>query len=491
MYDVCIIGAGVVGCALARHLSKYELNICLIDQVDDVGCGATKANSGIVHGAYATKYGSLKGQLAAQGNRLYDQLEAQLHFGFRRIGALVLAFDGQELEQLDELYANGVKNGCTDMTLLSREGVLELEPNVNPDVIGALWAKDVGVTSPYEMAIALAENAMENGVDLKLGWPVTQLETTEDGFSIYSNEVGISSRFVVNAAGLYAEQIAAMVGADDFNILPRKGQYVLLDKSQGSLVSRVLFQVPSKLGKGILVTQTCHGNLMLGPNAEDLDLRQISQAYGTDLDNLAQVVEKARLSVPCLNIKRAITTYSGIRAIADRGDFIIESSAKVPGLINIAGIDSPGLTASPAIAIYCADILESEGLELIPKANFIAQRRPIIVPKSAKEKLNLDANDPKHHLICRCEQVSETEILDAMGRGIPIVSIDMVKRRTRVGMGPCQGEFCGPRIKALASRVLSIDDLPQRGSHEGPKPDRVSLSDVKRMSIDSLIKGLI
>ncbi len=488
MYDVCIIGAGVVGCALARHLSKYQLNVCLLDQVDDVGCGATKANSGIVHGAYATKYGSLKGQLAAQGNRLYDALEGELHFGFRRIGALVLAFNSEEVEQLGELYANGVKHGCTDMTLLSREEVLELEPNVSPDVLGALWAKDAGVTSPYEMAIALAENAMENGVQLKLGWPVTHLETTEDGFVIWSNNERMTSRFVVNATGLYAEHIAAMVGADDFKILPRKGQYVVLDKSQGRLVNRVLFQVPSKLGKGILVTQTCHGNLMLGPNAEDLDPHQISQAYGTDIDSLRQVVEKARQSVPQLNIKRAITTYSGIRAIADRGDFIIEPSAKVPGLINMAGIDSPGLTASPAIALYCANMLESEGLELIPKTNFIAERRPIFVLGSAKEQLTLDSDNPKHHMICRCEQVSEAEILDAMGRGIPIVSTDMIKRRTRAGMGPCQGEFCRPRIKALAIRVLKMDDLPERGPNEGPKPDRVSLSDVKKISEE---KGLL
>lgn len=478
MYDVCIIGAGVVGCALARQLSQYNLEVILVDKSDDVSSGATKANSGIVHGAYATKHGSLKAKLAAEGNRLYDELNENLHFGFHRLGALVLAFDEAEAEQLAELYDNGLKNGCTDMTLLSRDAVLEMEPNINPEVLKALWAKDVGVTSPYEMAIALAENAITNGTTLKLGWPVTRIDETSEGFALYSDSDKVEARYVVNAAGLYADQIAALVGADNFTIQPRKGQYVLLDKSQGALVNRVLFQVPSKLGKGILVTRTCHGNLMLGPNAEDLSIRE---DYGTDIASLTQVVEKARHSVPQLKIQKAITTYSGVRAIADRGDFIVELSTAVPHWLNIAGIDSPGLTASPAIARYAAQLLETAGLALIPKENFIAERKPIIVPKSADEVLSIDSPDPKTHMICRCERVTEAEILDAINRPIPIVSMDMIKRRTRAGMGQCQGQFCGSRVKALVESVLNMDDLPVRGPMEGPKPERVSLSDVRRM----------
>lgn len=478
MYDVCIIGAGVVGCALARHLSKYELKICLIDKADDVGCGATKANSGIVHGAYATKHGSLKAKLAAEGNRLFDALDAELNFGFHRIGALVLAFDAEEANQLDELHENGLKNGSKSMSILSKEEVLDLEPHVSNRVINALWAKDVGVTSPYEMAIALAENAIENGVELKLGCAVTKIDVLEEGFEIHSNEESMKSRYVVNAAGLYTDQIAAMVGADHFKIQPRKGQYVLLDKSQGALVSRVLFQVPSKLGKGILVTRTCHGNMMLGPNAEDLTIRE---DYGTDLNSLEQVIEKARHSVPDLDIKRAITTYSGVRAIADCGDFIIEVSPSVPRFINLAGIDSPGLTASPAIAIHAASLLEREGLHLKPNVNFNPLRRAIIKPKESKEMLSLDSNDPEQHMICRCEKVTEAEIRDAVGRGIPIVSTDMIKRRTRAGMGPCQGKFCKPRVSALVTSILNMEELPERGPKEGMKPERVSLNDVKTL----------
>ncbi len=478
MYDVCIIGAGAVGCALARHLSQFELKICLIDKQDDVGCGATKANSGIVHGAYATKHGSLKAKLAAEGNRLYDALEADLNFGFHRIGAFVLAFDTQEAEQLDELYENGMKNGCDSMTILSRQEVLELEPHVSADVLRALWAKDVGVTSPYEMAIALAENAIENGVKLKLGWPVTKIDVSEAGFTIHSEGEKIHSQYVVNAAGLYSDQIAAMVGDNSFKIQPRKGQYVLLDKSQGALVSRVLFQVPSKLGKGILVTRTCHGNLMLGPNAEDLTIRE---DYGTDIASLEQVIEKARNSVPELNIQRAITTYSGVRAIADRGDFIIEVSPTVSKFINLAGIDSPGLTASPAIAIHCTELLKSEGLQLTLKTNFKSKRNAIIVRKDNERTLLLESDDPHTHMICRCENVTEAEILDVFSRGISIVSTDMIKRRTRAGMGACQGKFCQPRVVALATQVLKGEALPIRGPKEGLKPERVSLSDVKTL----------
>lgn len=473
-YDITIIGAGVVGCALARHLSQYQLKICLVDQSDDVATGATKANSGIIHGAYATKHGTLKGTLAAQGNPQFDTLEAQLHFGFHRIGALVLAFTPDEAAQLQDLHANAIKNGSHATAILDQKAVLALEPNINPAVQAALWAKDAGVASPYEFAIALAENAIDNGVHLKLGWPVTQVTQDASGFTLHSHGSQVQSRYVVNAAGVNADKVAALVGADNFKILPRKGQYVLLDKGQGALVNHVLFQVPSKVGKGILVTRTCHGNLMLGPNAEDLDPAQLNpdnahQAYGTDPDGLADVIARARKTLPSFNIKRAITTYSGIRAIADRGDFIIEPALHAPKWLNIAGIDSPGLTASPAIAHYAATSLESAGLKLIPNPSFNPNRKPIIRDKTKPL-------DPGSTIICRCEQVTEAEILDAFTRQIPIVSTDMIKRRTRAGMGPCQGTYCRPRIQALAAQHLNIQNLPQRGPNEGPRPARAPLT---------------
>lgn len=478
MYDVSIIGAGVVGCALARHLSQYDLKICLIDKADDVGTGATKANSGIVHGAYATKHGTLKAALAKEGNGLYDQLEAELHFGFHRIGAFVLAFDENESMALEDLYANGLKNGSEDMELLAGDQVRQMEPMVSSAVIRALWAKDVGVASPYELAIALAENAKANGVDLLLGHEVTGLTCKGTSFEIQAGSLRLASRYVVNAAGLFTDQIAGFAGDQSFTILPRKGQYVLLDRQQGSLVSRVLFQVPSKLGKGILVTRTCHGNLMLGPNAEDLTIKE---DYGTDLKSLEQVVEKAMNSVPGLDMRKAITTYSGVRAISDNGDFIVAMSETAPGLLHLAGIDSPGLTASPAIARRAAALLEASGLNLKPRADYKPDRPPIIRSKTEDEVLLLESDEPEQHMICRCERVTEAEIVDAIHRGINIVSTDMIKRRTRAGMGPCQGSFCRPRVAELITRETGLADVPLRGPKEGPKPDRVTLSDVKRL----------
>lgn len=482
MYDVCIIGAGVVGCNVAHQLSRYQLNVCMIDRADDVSCGATKANSGIVHGAYATKYGSLKAALAREGNLLYDKLEADLHFGFHRIGAFVLAFTEEEAADLKGLYDNGLKNGCfeKDLEILTGDQVREMEPEVSGQVVAALWAKDVGIVSPYEMAIALAENAIANGVELKLGSEVKDITTLRTGFAIQTEKEVLTARYLVNAAGLYSDQIAEMVLKADpgFKILPRKGQYVLLDRQQGKMTGKVLFQVPSKMGKGILVTRTCHGNLMLGPNAEDLDVRE---DYGTDLESLKDVVEKAKKTMPGIQMKRAITTYSGVRAISDNGDFIVDYAPGENRCIHLAGIDSPGLTASPAIGKKTVEMLAASGLVLEAKSEWTANRKAIIRPKSAEEILSVDAENPEEHLICRCERVTEAEIVDAIHRGIDIVSTDMIKRRTRAGMGPCQGTYCQPRVVQIIQRETGLSNVGRRGPKEVPQPERVPLSVIRTL----------
>lgn len=480
MYDVTIIGAGVVGTAVARLLSQYQLKVCLLDRSDDVASGATKANSGIVHGAYATKYGTLKAKLAREGNQLYDDLEAQLHFGFLRIGAFVLAFDAEEAKELENLYANGLKNGCSDMAILSGEAARAMEPELSEEVVAVLWAKDVGIASPYEMAIALAENAIANGVSLKLGFEVTHIERQAGGFVISDGKTQLSSRYIINAAGMYADKVSEMILGSDpgFKILPRKGQYVLLDRQQGKKTGKVLFQVPTKLGKGILVTRTLHGNLMLGPNAEDLNDRE---DYGTDLESLKDVVAKAKRSVPNIEMRRAITTYSGVRAISDTGDFIISYVNEENRAIQLAGIDSPGLTAAPAIALSALSLLEQAGLELVKKDDFSPHRPAIIRRKAPDESLSTEAEKPEERIICRCERVTEAEIMDAMGRGIDIVSTDMIKRRTRAGMGPCQGQYCRPRVTALIEAYSQTQGIQVRGPKEGPQPERVPLAEVKKL----------
>ncbi len=479
MYDVAIIGAGVVGSAIARELSRYKLKICLLEKEDDVTTGASKANSGIVHGGYSAKYGTLKGKLCVKGNSMFQKLNEELNFGYRNTGALVIGFTEKDRETIQGLYDNGKKIGCEeDLEILEHDRIKELEPHLNDEVKVALYSKSVGVASPYEMTIALAENAIENGVQLKLNSAVTAIEKKEDYFIITTEGEAIESRYVINAAGLYSDLIANMVGLNDFKIIPRRGQYVLFGQDQSYLVNTVIFQVPTEKGKGILVTTTYHGNFMLGPNAEDMGPRD---DVGTTVESLEEVVETARLSIKDFDIKRALTTYSGIRATSDTNDFIIEES-KVKGFINVAGIDSPGLTSSPAIAEMVAGILEAAGAELIKKEDFQPYRKGIIIKKDESFDGEIDHKDPKKNIICRCERVTEAEIVDAIHRGIPVTSIDAVKRRTRAGMGTCQGNFCRNRVKAIIAREtgLPIEEITQRGKSEASAPIRVNIKEIRR-----------
>jgi glycerol-3-phosphate dehydrogenase len=480
MYDVIIIGAGVVGSAIARELSRYDLKIGILEKENDVTTGASKANSGIVHGGYAAKYGTLKGQLCGKGNKMYRKLEEELNFGYRQTGALVIGFDKDDEEKIIALYENGLKIGCNDLEVIGREELKEIEPHLNSEANVALYAKSVGVTSPYEFTIALAENAVSNGVDLKLDNEVLSIEKLEEQFILNTNKEQIETKYIINAAGLYSDKIASMVGMDDFKILPKRGQYILMGKDQGHLVNTVIFQVPTDKGKGILVTTTYHGNFMIGPNAEEVSNKE---ELITTNETLKEVLETARKSIPNFNVRKALTTFSGIRATSSTGDFIIEES-RIKRFINVAGIDSPGLTSAPAIAEMVADILKNSGLKLTEKNNFNPYRKGIIVKKDNNFHGKVDHEDPAKNIICRCEKVTEAEIIDAIHRNIKISSIDAIKRRTRAGMGPCQGNFCQSRVKSIIARELNIEEakVKIRGNSDSSTPARAEINFIRKFN---------
>jgi glycerol-3-phosphate dehydrogenase len=452
MYDVCVIGAGVVGMNIARELSRYKLRVCVLEKETDVSCGCSKANSGIVHGGYSDEPGSLKAELCVAGNRLYKQLDAELCFGYRQTGSMVLAFREDDIAKLEQLYRQGLQNGVQGLAIISGKQAREREPYLSQEVKAALYCENAGVTSPYEFVIALAENAVENGVELRLNTEVTAIRPFAAGFTITTGAGELAASYVVNAAGVYSDSIAGMVGIDDFRITPRRGQYLLLDKDQNYLVKSVIFQVPTELGKGILVTTTYHGNLMIGPNAEDIGDKA---DVGTDEETLRHIVLAARKSVPGFDMSKALTSFAGNRPVANQTDFVIEAN-KVKGFINLIGIDSPGLTASPAIALNVMDILGKSGLQLTKNPSFQPLRQPIIRRKPADFAGSLDSPDPEARIICRCEQVTEAEIIDSLRRAIPAQSLDAVKRRTRAGMGRCQGAFCGTRVRRLLADELNI-----------------------------------
>ncbi len=464
MYDVCIIGAGVVGCAIARELSRYDKSIVLLEKSDDVSNGASKANSGIVHGGYTAKHGTLKGELSYRGNRMYKKLNEELNFGYRETGSLVLGFSEDDRIVLEKLMENGLKNGAKGLRIIETQEIRKIEPNISSKVTCALLCEHTGITSPYELVIALAENACSNGVELRLENEVNNILIEDNHFTVITDKGHVKARYVINAAGVYSDKIANMVGIYDFSIIPRKGQYVLFEKGYGKLVNRVIFQVPTKKGKGVLVTSTYHGNLMIGPNAEEIgDKEDVS----TTKEVLNYIVDTAKKSLEEFDIKKVITSFSGIRATSNTRDFIIEES-NVKGFINVAGIDSPGLTSSPAIALKVVEILMKGGLDLNLKGNFNPYREAIIKKKNLSQDevgklINIESSPEK--IICRCEQVTKGEIVDALNRGIKVTSIDGIKKRTRAGMGKCLGAFCGKRVRKIIARENNIPEefVTERG----------------------------
>ena len=457
MYDVLIIGAGIAGTAIARRLSRYQLSICLVDKGNDVATGSTKANSAIVHGGYAEANAKLKGRLCYKGRVQFEQLNKELNFGFRKTGSIVMTTDENDLPKLQSMLENGQKNGLTDLSILTHDEIMELEPNINPEVKYALYCEGAGVCSPYEMAIALAENAIHNGVELFLYSEITGIDKKEDHFVVHMEGRDFEARYVINAAGLGSDKVNEMVNEKSFEIRPRSGEYILFAPGTGKALNTVVFQMPSKMGKGILVTSTYHGNLLLGPDAIDEDG---AVDRSTHIERLWDIYQAGLFTTTEMDPEMFIRSFTGIRAVASTDDFII-GATDTPGFINVAGIQSPGLTSSPAIADMVAEELKAQGLELIEDPTYDPYRAPIIERK--EELLPYDevmkrAELPPcpERIICRCEQVEEKTIVDCLHRGIPVLTVDGVKRRTRGSMGYCQGEFCRPRIKSIIEREYGV-----------------------------------
>ncbi|SDF45895.1 NAD(P)/FAD-dependent oxidoreductase [Sporolituus thermophilus] len=455
--DVVIVGGGIVGAAIARELAKYALDVILVERHPDVAMETTKANSGILHAGFDAPTGSLKTRLNVRGNELYRQLHSELDLEIKWTGSLVVARDTSDLKTLEELLARGKANGVTGLVMLDREATLAREPNLNKDITGALWAPTAGVICPFGAAIAMIENAVHNGVRVLTECAVEKIVTASHRIcGAQTNKGFISAPFVINAAGVHADELSRTAGDSSFAIRARKGEYILFDKTAGNLVNTVIFPTPTKVSKGILVSPTVHGNLFIGPNAYEVDDR-------TDLAStpagMEEIISGARKMVPNLPLHATITQFAGLRAAADDGDFVIRASATVKGLIHAAGIQSPGLTAAPAIAEMVAGILHEQGLDLRPKADFnpIRRRRPKFHQLPRDEQRRLVAQNPLYgRIICRCESITEGEIVDAIQAPCGARTVDAVKRRTRAGMGRCQGGFCGPRVVAILARELGI-----------------------------------
>lgn len=463
-YDVIIIGGGVSGCACARELSRYKVKVCVLEKEEDVCSGTSKANSGIVHGGYDAATGSLISKLNVRGNEMMEQLAKDLDFPFKRNGSLVLCLNEEDMPYLKALYDRGIANGVRDLQILNKEEVLSMEPNISPDVYGALYSPSVGIVCPFNLNIALAENAYVNGVMFKFNTEVSQIRKKEKGFELHTNVGRYTAKYIVNAAGVYADKFHNMVSEHKIHITPRRGEYCLLDKSAGKHVSKTIFALPGKYGKGVLVSPTIHGNLILGPTAIDIDEKE---GTNTTKEGLEQVLSKAKSIVKNLPIRQVITSFAGLRAHEDGHEFIIGEPEDAKGFIDCAGIESPGLTSCPAIGEMVAEILkEKMGLE--KKRDFIATRKGVLSPNtlSKEERIALIKENPSYgEIICRCEMVTEGEIIDAIRRPLGAKSLDGIKRRTRAGYGRCQAGFCSPRTMEILAREcdMNIFDITKSG----------------------------
>ena len=453
MLDVIVIGAGVMGAAVSRELSKYKLNIMVLDKENDVSNGTSKANSAIVHAGYDAKEGTLMAKYNVLGAGMYESLCKEIGAPYKNVGSYVLAFSEEERKHIEKLYQRGLTNGVPQMEILEKDEILRREPNINKNVVAALYAGSAGIVGPWEFTIKLLENAALNGTEVLVDAEVSNIEKLQDGYKVILKDGRtFETKVVINAAGVYADKINDMVSKNHFDIHPRIGEYYVLDKVQGKLTNSVLFQCPTIMGKGILVTKTVHGNIMVGPTAEDVESRDYVGTTAHGLDDIRRQAEK---TISGINYRDSIRNFTGIRAESSTGDFIIGEVSDAPNFFNIAGTKSPGLSSAPAIGVDVAKMVV-EKLGAIKKEEF-KQNKPQIhfIELSPEEKAEVIKKDPRYgRIICRCESITEGEIVDVIHRMVGARTVDGVKKRCRPGTGRCQGGFCGPRVQEILAREL-------------------------------------
>lgn len=454
MYDVAVIGAGVVGGMIARTLSAYRLKLCILEKRHDVAMGASCANSAIVHAGFDAHEGSLKAKLNVRGSEMMAQVCEELGVKYKNNGSLVIGFCDEDRTAIEELFHRGNANGVKGLKVIDKDELRRLEPNISQNATCALWAPTGSIVCPYELTIAAIGNAMDNGADLKLDFGVTKIEHLDGGYRVFANDTYVEAKYVVNAAGAYSDDIARMVGDTSFTVHPRRGEYVLLDKECGALVSHTIFRTPSKMGKGILVTPTVDGNLLTGPTSVDMEDKENK---ATTAEGLARIMKEAKENVEGIPFNKTITSFCGLRAVGSTGDFIINRFGN--GFINVAGIESPGLSSAPAIAEYVTELLRDAGAELTKNPAYQPRREAMHAFREASiEEKNriIRENSAYGRIICRCETVTEGEILHAIRTNPKPRDLDGVKRRTRAQMGRCQGGFCSPYIVEMLAQELQI-----------------------------------
>ena len=451
-----IIGGGIAGCACAYRLARCRVRVVLLEKENDICMGATRANSAIMHAGYDPHPGTLMAKLNVKGNAMSREICKKLHVSWKDTGSLVVPLNDEDMDTLQDLLERGRENGVPGLELWDAAQVRAKEPNVTETAKGALWAPTAAIVNPWEFGLAMAEVAVQNGCELRRRFPVEKIEKTADGYALSDGKDTVEARYVINAAGVYADRVNNLVAAPSFTVEPTVGEYYLLDKCEGNRVSTVIFQCPGKEGKGVLVAPTVHGNLIVGPNAV---VRRDPDDTSDTAAGLAEVRQKAVRTVPGVDFRQNIRNFAGMRANSTVDDFIIDFAAA--HFLNVAGIRSPGLTSAPAIADYAAELLAADGLDLTEKDSYIDSREKVHFNRlsAAERKALIEKNPAYGRVICRCETVTEGEILDAIHSPIPPVSVDGIKRRTGAGMGRCQGGFCGPRVVDLLARELGVSPL--------------------------------
>ena len=453
MFDIVIIGAGVVGGMIARRLAAYNLKICILEKENDVARGATAANSAIVHAGFDAKEGSLKAKMNVRGSQMMEQICSELGVSYKRNGSLVVAFEHERAE-VEAIYRRGLANNVEGLRIVERDELFAMEPNLNPALSCALYAPTGAIVCPYGLTIAAVGNAMDNGAELALNFEVVSIFKTAEGYILNAADGRtVETRYLINSAGVFSDEIARMLGDESFTVHPRRGEYMLLDKECGATNTCTIFHTPTKMGKGVLVSPTVHGNLIVGPTATDMEDKEDT---ATTAKGFAAIREKAGDNVAKLPFGKVITSFCGLRSVGSTGDFIIKAE---DGVVTLGGIESPGLSSSPAIAEYVEELLCGMGLTLTEKADYNPYRAPsdAFHRMSVEEKNEMIRKDSRYgRIICRCEEVTEGEMVAAIHQNPPAYDMDAVKRRTRGGMGRCQGGFCSPEVIRILAREWNL-----------------------------------